>query len=220
MASGLYNTGTSSSSSLNTIQNTLNNTGINLSGFNLDAVVVGINYFVLALCIFNTALLGFDFVIRYFKMTPQDEFLKYHLEAKKSFFRSWNTWTTYLPLAILLGIYAAVSTTNPWNWIVGILFVVASLIKIFWEYSKTPVARVLSGEDSSIIGRFFKSANDLGKGVGGGDKKGSKGGDSVVSVSGGILGEFVNQVGGLGGEALRQTTGVSVTSAPPADKKK
>ena len=216
VAGGLYNSASSSSQSVNSLQTTISNTGINVSGINLDAFVIGVHFFVLALCLFNTVLLLTDFFIRYFKMAPQDDFLKYHLDGKKSFFRAWNTWTTYIPLLALFAVYVYFSKVAILGVVSGILYLVACMFKIITEYGKTPIGKVLSGEDSSIIGRFFKTINDITKSK---DSGSAKSGDNIVSVSGGILGEFVNQVGGLGGEALRQTTGVSVQSAPVEKKK-
>jgi hypothetical protein len=216
VAGGLYNSTSSSSQASNAIQTTLSNTGINFDGINLDSFVIGAHFFVLSLCLFNTVLLLTDFFIRYFKMAPNDDFLKYHLDGKKSFFRAWNTWATYIPLLVLFGLYAYFSKVAIWGVVLGIVYLVACLFKIIIEYGKTPIGKVLNGEDNSIIGRFFKTAKDITKSS---DAKGGKGGDTIMSVSGGILGEFANQVGGLGSEALRQTTGVSVQSAPTEKKK-
>lgn len=182
--------------------------------------MLGMNYFILAFCLFNSVLLLVDFFIRYFKMANEGDFLKYHQEGKKSFFSSWNTWATYIPFVVLLFVYNAFKQSAPWNSIIPAVFILAGIVKVFWEYGKTPIAKVLSGEDESIIGKFFKTANSVGSSVGGGSSKDSKkGGGTVIEFTGGILGEVVNQVGGLGREALRQTTGVGISEAPAADKK-
>lgn len=211
MSSALYeSTSSQSSSNSNFFQNIT-------AGWNtpdLTGWVIGTHYFVLAVCLVVGGLLLIDFFVRYFKMTPEDDFLANHLEAKKHFFQAVNTWTTYIPLLVLFYLYVFFKDTSPWNLIIAVLFFIAAGVKIFWEYSKTPISKVISGEDESLIGRFFKSVQDL-KG-----KKKSTSSSTSVSFTGGIIGEVASQVAGLGNEALKQTTGVSVEQSGSSDKKK
>lgn len=216
MSNALYGSSSASASSGNFIQNTLQGVGGSWNFPGLTDWVIGVNYAVLAVCVVVSGLLLMDFFIRYFKMTAQDDFLSNHLLAKKHFFQSFNTWTTYLPLLALLYLYANFASVSPWNIIIAIAFFITAVIKIVWEYSKTPVSKVLSGDDESIIGRFFKSLQGV---TGGGKSKDKKGNGSVVEFTGGILGEVASQVGGLGREALRQTTGINVQDQGGEKKK-
>ena len=190
---------------------------LNIGSLHLNDIVIGLHFFVLAFCILNTLLLVFDSYMRYFRMAAQGEFLKYTQDGIHSFHASWDSWITYLPLLAVFYFYAY-NQDKSWIWMIGILFILMALVKIFREYMKIPVGKVLSGEDSSIIGRGVKQLRGL---FGGGEtkkatSKAASGKDGAPPPSeGGLLGEFVSQIGGLGSEALRQTTGLQPPTTPP-----
>jgi hypothetical protein len=151
------------------------------------------NMFMLAWMIVHTIYFLADFFVFFFTLASKDDFLDNQEYGQKKFYDSLNMWTYYLPF--LIGILSFSYFKD--NQVMAIIIGIASLLYLLWkflfiDFAKTPLISILTGEDTSILGRSMKSIRDVAGNVIA-QPKGSTG----SAVSGGLfqlIGGFLESI--------------------------
>jgi hypothetical protein len=164
MATNLYD---SSSSITSQISSAVSTTSSNFSlGFLttelVETLLKNANMFMLAWMLVHSIYFLADFFVFYFTLASKDDFLDNQEYGQKKFYDSLHMWTYYLPFLVGLLAFGWFSS----NSVLAIVIGIASLLYIVWkfffiDFSKTPLISILTGEDTSILGRSMKSLRDV-----------------------------------------------------------